>query len=318
MTTVTSANDGIEQLRPELFDLIWQETSALRREAHAGSGCPTKHPPYGTADPQGRGVHDACVSDSCLDLVHDVYERVAPRLGDRLVRFRDTGGLRDASRYAHTAVLSAVADLGRKWRHSRGLPAKPTRSDGVAARVVAAMNSAAPDVMSAEWDEKLFRMIRGYVCKPSASVRSWPLDAWTCDKVEFDGRQRSVGSDAARAEITADISFVLEIAQRVAGRGWVYDNITGPLRRSANPQSLDDLDDAGALPPVVSHDDAATADLVRGEYASLCAKGVDAAKAANEALAYGYGLDVPAARCADEAVVDWLERRVPSATSGRI
>lgn len=288
MLTVTNGTAAVPQER--LFELIWQETSVLRREAHNGR-CPTPAAPYGERDPHGARLSDACLVAACMEIVHDVYIKITPKLDERLRSLRDSGELGDPVRYAHRTITSEVADMYRHRRVERGSPAKPSRSDGVPGRVIAALAERAEDGAASAWYEQLFRMMRGYVCKAGAPGRGWPLDVWTTDKERADGRLRAVGGESARREIRTDITWVLGVATEVAGERWVHQNITGPLQTSSAQLSLDAIDAAhGQHPTVDAPDEEVLAGLARSEYARQRRLGAGPAEATRAALNAVYGI----------------------------
>lgn len=215
-------------LDPALPELVWWGTLTLRLRAHAargGLGCPTRVVPYGPADPTARQLHLRCRDDGCLGIVHAIYATSIERL-------RDHGGPTEMDawrRYARTVVSSQVAELERRARVSRGMPARPTRADGPAGRVNAALSAGLADPAEIEWALQLFRMMRGYACRDQRSRPGWPLDAWAAEKSRVDGRIRALGTRGVAQEIGEDIARILGVADQVAGAAWVDDNIRRPL-----------------------------------------------------------------------------------------
>jgi hypothetical protein len=275
----------------ELFELIWQETSVLRRAAHNNRACPTAMAPYGPRDPRGARLADACLAAACMDLVHEVYAKVRPKLNERLQKLHDSGKLGEASRYAHTTVRSEIAEMRRRWRVARGLAAKPSRPDGVPGGVITALAERAESELCAQWYKSLFGMIRCYACNEGAPGRSWPLDAWTQEKSNLDAQPRVVGAASSRREISADITWVLATAAEVAGPAWVGKNITASLQISSAHLCLDAIDaDHGSQPVVDSPDEMALVGLARSEYTRLYAQRADQLWAMRAALTTVYGI----------------------------
>ena len=169
-----------------------------------------------------------CLLAGCLDIVHEIYSAVEPRLVSGHGRGRHAYEVRDHMRYANTVIGREISDYERRRRVAAGLPAKPTRTDGAASPVLAALAEAAADEVEVAWLHALFRMMRAYVCHPHRSYE-WPLDSWSQEKSLLDGAERSVGSETVRREIGADIALVLRIAGEVAGSRWVHSNIVDPL-----------------------------------------------------------------------------------------
>ena len=220
----------MQVLDPELASVVWWGTQTLRVRAHAARGarlCPTRFAPYGPADPLAQHTNLRCWEDGCLGIVHTIYAATSDRLARRAGS--DRQAVADRLRYARTVVASQVAELDRARRVARGLPARPTRNDGIAGRINEALDAAAADPIEARWLVQLFRMIRGYVCRDNRASTAWPTDAWAAEKCKVDGGVRGLGTQAVRQEILDDIHTVLAESQRVAGRDWVNASILHPL-----------------------------------------------------------------------------------------
>ncbi len=215
-------------LDPALIDIVWWGTRDLRVSVHrarGGRGCPSPRAPYGLHDPLARRLHPRCWDDGCLGVLHQVYALTIERLD---------GGTRTASvttraAYARRVVETVQVDLARRERVRRGLPAKPTRSDGVPGRVNAALLQGNPDPVRAAWLITLFRLLRSWVCRVDRVTLDWPIEAWAAQKSAADGRTRRPGSRQTAAEIRADVAEVLQVAERVAGSRWVNDTLRAPL-----------------------------------------------------------------------------------------
>ncbi|WP_327635309.1 hypothetical protein OHB24_35675 [Kribbella sp. NBC_00482] len=222
---------------PLLAEFVWFGTATLRRRAHGAAGpntCPTRIAPYSST---AATVHQVCRDSDCLGIMHDIYARVLDRLeqlGQSLAMVAERPG------YARRVVGSQVADFEREARVRRGLPAKPTRNDGIAGRV----NDALAEQDEAAWLRTLFRMMRGYACRDGRVSAAWPVDAWSGEKSAHDGVLRVIGTSTAQAELMTNIRTVLEVAGRVAGEAWVNDSILQPLRTCMVP--LDDKHEQAA------------------------------------------------------------------------
>jgi hypothetical protein len=220
----------------DLARLVWQLTGELRREAHLArrTSC-SRIAPYGQDDPRGEAVRGACVDAGCLDLVHDVLIRVQPKLRARSAA---AGAPDHPARYANTTITSAVADVRRSRRVELGLPAKPTRRDGVAARVEAALT---PGVGGHPWPVTLFRLVRAYACTPGPAGRSWPLDAWAEAKSAADGIARTIGHPGTRDELARDVARLISVIDAVAGPAWRIRTITHPLVAGSTTTSWEEV-----------------------------------------------------------------------------
>jgi hypothetical protein len=274
----------------QLAELVWQLSAELRREAHRNdrsTGCRTRFAPYGESDPNGTMISQACRDLGCLDLVHELLLIVGHRLEARSAQ-PDVERPADPLRYANTTVQRAVADLRRSRRVAQGLPAKPSRSDGTAAHVESELRARSPHGGQVEWFVQLFRLVRSYPCRPGAAGRRWPLDAWTAEKTKTDRVARAVGSSTARAELAADVRFVLEVTDAVAGASWRYRNITEPLIRGGDTaQPLGEMiDDHPLTAPL---EKAAMVRLFEQCYRRLRSRGVSQMDAFRDAAQRIYG-----------------------------
>lgn len=278
---------------PLLAEFVWFGTATLRRRAHVAVGqraCPTRAAPYTSAVAT---VHQLCRDSDCLGIVHDVYARVLGRLeqlGESLAMVAERPG------YVRRMVGSQVADYEREARVRRGLPAKPTRNDGIAGRV----NDALEECVEGEWLRILFRVMRGYACRDGRTSSAWPLDAWTGEKSAHDGGLRGVGTAAARAELLRDIQTVLRVAGRVAGKPWVNDAILHPLQTCMLP--LDAEHDKTAAPQAQHADVVAITDL-RRRFRRLTLAGVPVEAALRQSALEVLGAEP---RCAVGDVLDDL------------
>ena len=227
----------------DLAEVVWWGTQTVRVRAHAARGvsrCPTRLVPYSASDPTGRHLNARCREDGCLGIVHSIYLTTVTRLQDRATG-QDHVAVSQWVPYARRVVASQVAELDRAGRVARGLPAKPTRTDGVPGRVIEAMRHTTADPVRREWLEQLFRMVRAYVCRDNRQSVEWPTDMWAAEKCAVDGCFRSLGTPAARREIEQDVDEVLRVARDVAGEEWLGGTILNPFRAVVGPLP-DDLD----------------------------------------------------------------------------
>ncbi|MEU4191403.1 hypothetical protein AB0E69_05870 [Kribbella sp. NPDC026611] len=254
-----------------LAELVWYETAKVRRRAHLAVGqtrCPTTGVPYAGA---GGVVHQLCRDAGCLGIMHEVYARAVQRLRARREDALDRMG------YIRTIVASQVADYERDGRVRRGLPAKPTRNDGIAARINHGLEEAATNEADGVWLCTLFRMMRGYACRDDRRSATWPIDIWAGEKSRVDGVLRSVGSASSRAELSADIRRVLATAERVAGRHWVGTAILHPLLTFVGPLTEDHQRELTS--PEADPVDAVTVAQLRTRFQALLREGASAQEA---------------------------------------
>jgi hypothetical protein len=264
-----------------LAELVWYGTAELRRRAHVAVGqtwCPTRGVPYsgGGAD----NVHQLCRDAGCLGIMHDVYARAIQRMRARREEHSPT---MERMGYARTVVSSQVADLERDGRVGRGLPAKPTRNDGIAARINSALDGVAGEERERLWLRTLFRMMRGYACRDDRRSAVWPVDVWAGEKSRVDGVLRVIGTAGTRTELTADIRLVLGTAEQVAGRRWVDDSILHPLLTFVGPLTEDHQRELAA--PVVDPTDVVAVAELRARFRSLMQEGASAQEALDRSAA---------------------------------
>jgi hypothetical protein len=265
------------ELDAGIAELVWYGTETLRLRAHVASGtrmCPTRLPPYVA----GARTMQVCRDDGCVDLMHDVYLRTV----ERLAHIAAAQEIASRLAYARRVISSQVADMERSRRVSRGLPAKPTRNDGIASRICAAMAEEHPDEHEITWLNTLFRMIRAYACHDHRRSAEWPLDIWAAEKTKVDAELRSVGSMSAQAELRRDIAVVLSTCERVAGRQWVIDSILHPLLMVK--VSLSDEVERTVPSVESSIDDRVIAHHVNSRFRALRAIGLDDATSWRQAV----------------------------------
>jgi hypothetical protein len=75
----------------------------------------------------------------------------------------------------------------------------------------------------------MFRFLLGYAASAGPQSSEWPLDALGQRKNLRDGGNRIPGSGTAQRELRADVDMCLAVVRKVAGGGWLYDNILMPL-----------------------------------------------------------------------------------------
>lgn len=247
-----------------LAGLIWQHSGRIRDARHRECGhgrCPTRRAPYGGRSDEGAPFHGQCLDDGCADVVHDLITRCLDKLSGVAIE-----QIADIERYVNRLVANEVSEWERRERVARGGPAKPARTDGVPARINAALASVG-DPGERAWLLVLFRMIRAYPHRLEPHSGSWPLDGWSAEKSTVGGGIRVLGSASARAEIRADIERVLRVAAVVAGPVWVHETITAPMARRTAPPPETEV----SLP--VSLEETALARLVAGDFRARRAGG---------------------------------------------
>lgn len=214
---------GVQQVAEAAWLVAREERSA---RFHGYGYCPTKVAPYGSADPEASGIRQICRVAGCLDLHHELIARLLKKLGSGFGSAIDNPGA-----YGYRTARTELVDLKRRDRTAVGFPAKPTRLDGAAGRVDAALRMAnGPD---GEWLSILFRILRSYPFSPHHVAGRWPVDGLATE------RARHFPTDADQvAAVKRDITVVLERAGEIAGHRWVYDNLTLPLNASGIPTEL--------------------------------------------------------------------------------
>lgn len=219
----------------EVAAQIWNLTRSSRNLLHGPNAlCPARIVPYGPNDPLARHVHPECAASGCLDHLHEVLLATITRLNGT-----DLSQVCDLPRYITRVAGHEMIELKRRRRVAAGFPAKPSRTDGVPAKVIAAI-SAHLDGVERDWALALFRILRSYPFVEGRTSSAWPLDGLTMEKSRLDGGVRVVGSGEARAEIRRDIDMVLDTAVASAGRAWVFDSILSPLQSFRDADQLPD------------------------------------------------------------------------------
>ncbi len=204
-------------------EAAWSAAHDERSRLHPSTRCPTHNAPYGDKDPWGERLHPQCQTTGCLDLHHELMERMINQVR------KSTARAPERTIHRHKAYLSRVAttqlvELSRAARVKLGFPAKPTRDDGAAGRVTRALS----EEPRGPWLVILFRILRAYPFTQNHTTAQWPLGGFAeeCGKV--------LGTPLPTAEeIKADINHVLHVARSLLGNAWVHDNIILPLRSHA-------------------------------------------------------------------------------------
>lgn len=168
-----------------------------------------------------------CVSDECLDLLHELMIEVQSRLVRRASRISVQPV--DPVRYAASMVPSVLTDRARIRRVRMGFAAKPGRADGRAMRVNVRLQEIATSQAQASWFVALFRILRDYAHTEGRASAVWPLAGLAMERARYDGGPAGLGALAAEREIRLDIRTVLNVATEVAGEEWVSRLIWQPL-----------------------------------------------------------------------------------------
>lgn len=257
-----------QSLDRDLAQIVWWGTRTPRQRQHAASGlsrCPSRNVPYSTADPYAERLDERCWDDGCLGVMHEVYLATHQRLVQREQQTAMPVEVRLA--YARRVVSSQVAELDRRSRVSRGVPAKPNRTDGVPGRVLTALDTVSADPVQRRWLAKLFILISCYVCRDNRRSQVWPTDMWGGEKSHIDGQVRAVGTRATRDEILDDIAAVLTTARQTASYAWVADNILHPFLAVVGP--LPDDFDQHCAPEELAPEERLLVGQFRSRYAVL-------------------------------------------------
>lgn len=230
VTTAQSSQYSKPTVLQHAAHAAWTETRDERsRRYHRGLYCPTRAIPYGIDDTYGRAIHEYCATSGCIDLLHEVISRVLMKLD------ASTTPITNLAAFCHTLARRELVEVKRTERTKAGFSARPSRSDGVAGHVDAALRNTGEG--TADWLVVLFRILRTY---PYSSVHipgRWPVEGLAQE------RENLLPGEASSPEIVrAEIAHVIEVAKAVAGYRWVYDNLTFPLHahgaESGLPETL--------------------------------------------------------------------------------
>jgi hypothetical protein len=200
----------------DVWEAWWQSLAAARRRAHAGP-CPAKAAPYSDADPRGDRLPESCRTSGCLDLLHELFGALAPRLAQP-----GSPPVNPAAYWA-TAAANHQTDAYHKRRTARGGVAKPDRRRGVVPGRIAA-------ALSDPWQDRLLTEVLAFAAADGPlGAPEWPYERWAALRAAV------LDAPAGRpADIRADVDRVLEVALEVAGSSWVSERILDPLRRRSS------------------------------------------------------------------------------------
>ena len=188
---------------------------------HHLASCPTRTAPYGHKDPEGAGLHPSCQETGCLDLHHDLIERMVNQLARDNRRHPDRV-VKNLPAYLTRVARSQLSEQKRAERVRIGAQAKPTRSDGAAGRVMAHFEAIGG--LRGEWLTRLFRIMRSYPFSTTHVPGRWPIDGLIEERATLPD-----GHTPTREEIRKDIAFVTDTSAHILGPRWVYENLTIPL-----------------------------------------------------------------------------------------
>lgn len=210
-------------------EAAWGATREERKTRfHNGYPCPTRTVPYGAANRDGHLAHERCVLSGCLDLFHDVVVHVLIKLGAE-----EESAVDNPAAFSFRIASRELVEVKRNERSHSGFPAKPTRNDGVAGRVNAALDSHHDD--HGAWLVALFRILRSYPFSSQHVPGRWPVEGLAQE------RARRLPRETSSPEIVRlEISQVMSIATTVAGPDWVYTNLTLPIQASGARAELPD------------------------------------------------------------------------------
>ncbi len=287
--------DRDNELTPEqrMAEAAWLATRDDRRaRVHRNGFCLTKVAPYGGDDPLASRVHDVCRDSGCLDLLHELLARMLAKLGPdgSATAISDTGA------YYYRVATRELVEIKRGERTALGFPAKPTRLDGAAGRVDAALR--AGDETSGEWLGSLLRIMLAYPYSPHHVAGRWPVDGLATERAHHYPHEADQ-PDAVRH----DIATVLACATDVAGRQWVYDNLTLPLNSSGPSTAIPET--MAVEPRDETH--ALTGRLLAQAYRKHRAKGLAKRDAFTAAVLEVTGLEAPRHTRAIEQALSELE-----------
>lgn len=207
----------------------WMATREERADRyHRGLHCPTRTAPYGTFDPYGQAIPELCAAAGCLDLLHDLIARVLTKLDAPAARIDNLAA------FSCSVARRELVEVKRAERARAGLPARPSRTDGVAGRVDAVLRQTGDG--TAEWLVALFRIMRTYPYRPLHVPGRWPVDGLTRERELLLPHETS-----SPIVVRTEIARVLRIAKDVAGHDWVYTNLTLPLQAHGAQSELPDM-----------------------------------------------------------------------------
>lgn len=257
---------------------VWKETRSERSHRyHRGLYCPTRVAPYSTDDPYGRAIHEFCAASGCVDLLHDVIARVLTKLD------ASTKPVVNVAAFCYRVARRELVEVKRAERTKAGFSARPSRSDGVAGRVDAALQDTGNG--TADWLVALFRILRAYPYSPTHIPGRWPVEGL------MQERETRLPCEASSPEIVrAEIAHVLRVATTVAGYQWVYDNLTFPLHAHGADSELPETLSA----PLEDRETTILSARLKESYQRLRLAGLSREEALNRAALTVTGLVAPA------------------------
>lgn len=277
-------------------EATWSATRDERRARfHRGAPCPTRVAPYGATDPYARRVHELCAQSGCMDLVHDVIARVLKKL--------DTtpGKIDDPAAYTFQIASRELIEVKRSTRSNSGFPARPSRNDGVAARVNAELETRSDH--RGAWLISLFRILRAYPFSTHHVPGRWPVDGLVEERAA-----QLPGEPQSRTVVRREIAEVIAIATLIAGHDWVYTNITLPLHAHGNQAELQECNDGTD----VDLESAILGVRLREAYLHHRTAGLSTQDSFTRAAVEATGLTAPAITSDLAAALDELEAQASS------
>lgn len=192
----------------------WRTSTKERvQRFHAQYFCPTRNIPYSDLDPAATQVHGACRAGGCLDYFHELLTRVLHKLARRT-------HVKQLASYATRVAQAEIVELRRAERTAMGFAARPTRTDGVPGRVAQALDAQDPT----GWLRRLFRIMRSCPFSPHHVPGQWPIEG-----LRAELQQHHPAADDCAQRIRQDIKQVMRIATEIAGKDWVYEQLTLPV-----------------------------------------------------------------------------------------
>lgn len=200
----------------------WYASGEVRSTScHRTHSCPTRRIPYAEQDPHAQRIDPRCETSGCLDLLHDLLERMLAKISRHRELHPDTT-IENLGGFARKVAATELVELQRRQRAARGFPARPGRNDGVAARInerLTALGGA-----QGEWLVVLFRVLRSYPYSTTHVPGRWPLEGLLIERAQHLGQHSGTIEQVRR-----DIALVMATATRYGGRTWTYHNLIAPL-----------------------------------------------------------------------------------------
>jgi hypothetical protein len=175
-----------------------------------------------------------CERVGCVDVQHDVYTKVLPKISTAIGNYRREGTPVVVAALATTASRNECHNMWRQLRTANGGVAKPKDRNGVPGRIAGTLDCASLD--------QILTWVLDFAGDPRPLSRpAWPLDSWS--SLPWRGCAHTHGG------IGGAVDTVVDTIKSVAGYRWWAEHVLQPLhaRSSASMNASTDGSDDNAI-----------------------------------------------------------------------